>query len=478
MASGGKGGQLDRLKKKKKKRPIGSKATLKGKPVLWAGPDFGWQSPESFEKLKNEGYFAPGEEFARKASKVGQKVGEAVGPWIKGAYDAANDTWLSQAPLQQQIGTATLEAADKVTQGTAAAIQEHTPLGPAGSELAANFAIDLALANVGKVKYGIRLAKNANNARRVLALRKIAKQLADPDGLKLHAGLSGFGPDIEDLNELRKILFDFEGVDPAKLAQERLRSKRLWELLEERANPNSNIKTNAIDRQLAVVSLTDGEDFFKALAKDPDAGVERLMDNLANNQRRLFDSMRGFVSDEIHHTDGLVLTAKDVITQTPEVRTAALRRFLEDQGKVFGDQPGAGTSVPYNVHKKAHTDLETGRLDWSGENIAKKTGGALPPGSTVDEVYQKISKTSDISTEQARRAVTSPEMTQHVKEVKDTIPTQLSQELGPEFDPYATDLTPSERTAWRGHIQGSPKELKQRFSKNQQLLNWLKDPVN
>jgi hypothetical protein len=194
------------------------------------------------------------------------------------------------------------------------------------------------------------------------------------------------------------------------------------------------------------------------------------MDNLANNQRRLFDSMRGFVSDEIHHTDGLVLTAKDVITQTPEVRTAALRRFLEDNNKVFGDQAGAGTSMPYGVHKKAHTDLETGRLDWSGENIAKKTGGALPPGATVDEVYQKISKTSDISTEQARRAIVSPEMTQHMQAVKDTIPTQLSRELGQNFDPYATDLTPSQRTAWRGHIQGSPKELKQRFSKNQQFL--------
>ena len=39
-----------------RQRPIGSKAVLNGKPVLWAGPDLEWQSPETFKKLKEEGY--------------------------------------------------------------------------------------------------------------------------------------------------------------------------------------------------------------------------------------------------------------------------------------------------------------------------------------------------------------------------------------------------------------------------------------
>ncbi len=37
-------------------RPIGSEAVLNGKPVLWAGPDLEWQSPETFKKLETEGY--------------------------------------------------------------------------------------------------------------------------------------------------------------------------------------------------------------------------------------------------------------------------------------------------------------------------------------------------------------------------------------------------------------------------------------
>jgi len=39
-----------------RQRPIGSKAVLNGKPVLWAGPDLEWQSPETFKKLETEGY--------------------------------------------------------------------------------------------------------------------------------------------------------------------------------------------------------------------------------------------------------------------------------------------------------------------------------------------------------------------------------------------------------------------------------------
>ena len=36
-------------------RPIGSRSVLKGRPVVWAGPDWRWQSDRSFEKLKSSG---------------------------------------------------------------------------------------------------------------------------------------------------------------------------------------------------------------------------------------------------------------------------------------------------------------------------------------------------------------------------------------------------------------------------------------
>lgn len=36
-------------------RPVGATATLRGRPVVWAGPDLGWQSAQSFEKAKKQG---------------------------------------------------------------------------------------------------------------------------------------------------------------------------------------------------------------------------------------------------------------------------------------------------------------------------------------------------------------------------------------------------------------------------------------
>jgi hypothetical protein len=36
-------------------RPIGSRAVLKGRPVVWAGPDWRWQSAKSFQRLQSSG---------------------------------------------------------------------------------------------------------------------------------------------------------------------------------------------------------------------------------------------------------------------------------------------------------------------------------------------------------------------------------------------------------------------------------------
>jgi len=35
-------------------RPVGSQATLNGKPVVWAGDNYGWQSPGSFQQVQQQ----------------------------------------------------------------------------------------------------------------------------------------------------------------------------------------------------------------------------------------------------------------------------------------------------------------------------------------------------------------------------------------------------------------------------------------
>ncbi|MEB3360700.1 MAG: hypothetical protein VKI42_01095 [Synechococcaceae cyanobacterium] len=40
-------------------RPVGARARLRGRPVVWAGPGYGWQSPESFRRIQRTGALQP-----------------------------------------------------------------------------------------------------------------------------------------------------------------------------------------------------------------------------------------------------------------------------------------------------------------------------------------------------------------------------------------------------------------------------------
>ena len=65
----------DTIKSPDKKRPIGSKATLNGKPVYWSGENYGWQSEGSHNKL-NEGPEFRGGHIA--ASRIGTDINQAI----------------------------------------------------------------------------------------------------------------------------------------------------------------------------------------------------------------------------------------------------------------------------------------------------------------------------------------------------------------------------------------------------------------
>lgn len=55
-------GEVDKKDDKKdegKKPKVGTKFILNGKPVIWAGDNYGWQSPESYNKIKGQGNVTP-----------------------------------------------------------------------------------------------------------------------------------------------------------------------------------------------------------------------------------------------------------------------------------------------------------------------------------------------------------------------------------------------------------------------------------
>jgi len=95
----------------------GDLALLGGKPVLWAGPYYGWQSPESFYASVGPGQFealtsakSPSEIYARAATMPGYKP-EA--PRLTGADRPFQGADLTRSPAQQQADAqaATAQAA-------------------------------------------------------------------------------------------------------------------------------------------------------------------------------------------------------------------------------------------------------------------------------------------------------------------------------------------------------------------------------
>ncbi len=158
-----------------RQRPIGSKAVLNGKPVLWAGPDLEWQSPETFEKLQTEGYDGDpdylrnfGWQWNRFQKGVLKPTLQAatetlapIAPHVKTAYE------LTTTPLQRkalQIGSNNLmwglEQAERPITATSRALNIHPAIGnmllEAGIELATPYVSTTAL------KYGSKALKIAD----------------------------------------------------------------------------------------------------------------------------------------------------------------------------------------------------------------------------------------------------------------------------------------------------------------------------
>ena len=83
--------------------PIGQRATQNGKPVIWAGVDYGWQSPGSYQQLETNGDLRLGSSTLRRgAQNIGNALPEPVkqlGQWWGGKL--AEKQQQQQAELQQ-----------------------------------------------------------------------------------------------------------------------------------------------------------------------------------------------------------------------------------------------------------------------------------------------------------------------------------------------------------------------------------------
>lgn len=99
-------------------RPIGSKATLNGKDVFWSGQNYGWQSQESFNKLKEGPEFRAGHIAL---SRLGTDISQAVGMGIDALPEPVKATGIEA--IRQGV-----QAYQRLPQGVRTGVKEVVDL--------------------------------------------------------------------------------------------------------------------------------------------------------------------------------------------------------------------------------------------------------------------------------------------------------------------------------------------------------------
>lgn len=145
-------------------RPIGSKATLNGKDVFWSGQNYGWQSEESFNKLKEGPEFRAGHiALSRLGTDINQAIGMGVDALPEPVKAAGIEAIRQGVQAYQSLPQPVRSTVSGLAQGAGAVnefVSEKTNVSPiVTGEVLAN----LATAGAGTaVKAGGKLAHKAS----------------------------------------------------------------------------------------------------------------------------------------------------------------------------------------------------------------------------------------------------------------------------------------------------------------------------
>ena len=182
-------------------RPIGSKATLNGKDVFWSGQNYGWQSQESHNKLKEGPEFRAGHiGLSRLGTDVNQAIGMGVDklpePVKAEGIEAIRQGVQTYQKLPQPVRTGisnTAQFAGYVNEF----VSEKTNVSPI---ITGEILTDVAMGGVGTVakqgvKQGVRLAGEVADTARKATIESLTKVLNEIPAPVAYAGKDElFGP--------------------------------------------------------------------------------------------------------------------------------------------------------------------------------------------------------------------------------------------------------------------------------------------
>jgi hypothetical protein len=167
--------EVNRRPKTDKTRPIGSQSTLNGKPVVWGGESYGWQSRGSFEKLKKEGAFRVGQQTLQ---RVGNDVSTTAGKvWkdtpkpvreavVSTAKAAKKELWDNQPKVVKDAVKGTLGTVDKGLEAVSKATNTSRYITDEAVTAVATLGVGAAIKHGGKATGRIAqaLAKHTDDA--------------------------------------------------------------------------------------------------------------------------------------------------------------------------------------------------------------------------------------------------------------------------------------------------------------------------
>lgn len=126
-------------------RPIGSQATLEGRPVYWSGQNYGWQSKESYQKLSQGPEFRGGHIAA---SRLQSDISATVNYALKSLPTPVKQTAKTVVKSIPKPVTQALESAVNVASSANEALSKATNISPI---ITGELATTVATAGAGKI---------------------------------------------------------------------------------------------------------------------------------------------------------------------------------------------------------------------------------------------------------------------------------------------------------------------------------------
>ena len=456
---------------------IGTKKRINGVDKYWSGPDLGYQTKATFEKLKEEGYKGNQDymllggwqghrarlgrdKVLEAASPHLQNIQEKIAPtlpYLQKAYETAVP-WHTRKSLEIG-GSALLQGLDLVEQGTTAA-SRALGVDPFWGNAAIETAAELATPYVSTTALkaankGLKIADKLPGfpiSRIQEAARDLTGGAAIPMNTPGSVGAAGRG--LSD-GQLRLL----EQLTPEAIAEISDPGLRMMY-----GKAAKMLNTPGLSKRNAEALLQTGPDSgLIELLKGVDNPVvmDKAITSYFTRNPIYFSGGYGFNLD---HLVPISSTAKLASKVKPAVFQEALALQLKKFGRKFGHDQEFSL-MPRRTHAAKHTGTpEIGDLspDWKTKYLDGIIDD-LPENASVEQVNEALSKMYDTSLYHTGQALQSKDFFSIREGVMESLPSNIRTILGENFDITGRMSSVEDPLKWKlflGHLRQAPGDVK------------------